>query len=33
LSPTVEAGNADARSLGLMMAGEWTETREADHAI
>lgn len=33
LSPTVEAGDADARRLGLMMAGEWNETREADHAI
>jgi ABC-type uncharacterized transport system ATPase subunit len=33
LSPTVEAGDADARKLGLMMAGEWQETREPDHAL
>jgi simple sugar transport system ATP-binding protein len=33
LSPPVEAGEADARRLGLMMAGEWHETREAGHAV
>ena len=33
LSPTVEAGDADARKLGLMMAGEWQETRDPDHAL
>jgi simple sugar transport system ATP-binding protein len=33
LSPAVEAGDADARMLGLMMAGEWQQAREADHAV
>lgn len=33
LSPPVEAGDADARRLGLMMAGEWQENPEAGHAI
>lgn len=33
LSPPVEAGDADARRLGLMMAGEWQKTREAGHAV
>lgn len=33
LSPPVDADGADARKLGLMMSGEWQETREADHAI
>jgi simple sugar transport system ATP-binding protein len=33
LSPPVEAGAADARMLGLMMAGEWQQAREADHAV
>ncbi|MBP2449277.1 ABC transporter ATP-binding protein [Rhizobium leguminosarum] len=33
LSPPVEAEDADARRLGLMMAGEWQETRETSHAI
>jgi len=33
LSPPVEADGADARRLGLMMAGEWQESPEADHAI
>lgn len=33
LSPPVEAEDADARMLGLMMAGEWNDAREADHAI
>jgi len=33
LSPPIEAGAADARRLGLMMAGEWQEAREADHAV
>jgi simple sugar transport system ATP-binding protein len=33
LSPPVEAESADARRLGLMMAGEWQETPEAGHAI
>jgi simple sugar transport system ATP-binding protein len=33
LSPPVAAGEADARMLGLMMAGEWQQGRETDHAI
>ncbi len=33
LSPPVEAESADARKLGLMMAGEWQETPEVGHAI
>ncbi len=33
LSPPVEAEVADARRLGLMMAGEWHEIRKVDHAI
>lgn len=33
LSPPVEAGGADARRLGLMMAGEWQEAREDGHAV
>ncbi|MBY5323839.1 MULTISPECIES: ABC transporter ATP-binding protein [Rhizobium] len=33
LSPPVEAESADARRLGLMMAGEWQENPEAGHAI
>jgi simple sugar transport system ATP-binding protein len=33
LSPPVEAAGADARRLGLMMAGEWQEAREAGHAV
>ncbi|MBY5392066.1 ABC transporter ATP-binding protein [Rhizobium leguminosarum] len=33
LSPTVAAEDADARRLGLMMAGEWQQTSEAGHAI
>ncbi|MGO7962387.1 ABC transporter ATP-binding protein [Rhizobium ruizarguesonis] len=33
LSPPVGAESADARKLGLMMAGEWQETPEAGHAI
>ncbi|WP_326894273.1 ABC transporter ATP-binding protein (plasmid) [Rhizobium beringeri] len=33
LSPPVAAESADARRLGLMMAGEWQETLEAGHAI
>ncbi|CAK03923.1 ABC transporter ATP-binding protein (plasmid) [Rhizobium leguminosarum] len=33
LSPPVAAEDADARRLGLMMAGEWQQTSEAGHAI
>ena len=33
LSPPVEAEDADARRLGLMMAGEWQQNPEAGHAI
>jgi simple sugar transport system ATP-binding protein len=33
LSPPVEAEAADARKLGLMMTGEWQETREPNHAL
>ncbi|MBB4226583.1 ABC transporter ATP-binding protein [Rhizobium mongolense] len=33
LSPPVEAEVADARELGLMMAGEWQQSPEADHAV
>lgn len=33
LSPSVEAEMADARRLGLMMAGEWHEARKTGHAI
>jgi simple sugar transport system ATP-binding protein len=33
LSPPVEAGDADARRLGLMMAGEWQNASEASHAV
>jgi len=33
LSPPVQANDADARKLGLMMAGEWQDAREADHAV
>ena len=33
LSPSVDADDADARMLGLMMAGEWAEAREASHAV
>ncbi|MBL0373671.1 ABC transporter ATP-binding protein [Rhizobium sp. KVB221] len=33
LSPPVEADDADARMLGLMMAGEWQANSEAGHAI
>jgi simple sugar transport system ATP-binding protein len=29
LSPPVEAADADARKLGLMMAGEWREVEDA----
>ena len=33
LSPPVEAGTADARRLGLMMAGAWQDDSEARHAV
>ncbi|ACM28872.1 ABC transporter ATP-binding protein [Rhizobium rhizogenes] len=33
LSPPVEAEEADARMLGLMMAGEWSKTPETIHAV
>ncbi len=33
LSPPVEAEVADARELGLMMAGEWQQSPEADYAV
>ena len=33
LSPSVDADGADARMLGLMMAGEWAEAGEASHAV
>lgn len=34
LSPPVEAEEANARMLGLMMAGEWSNTKtEPDHAV
>ena len=32
LSPPVDAARADARRLGLMMAGDWSETPEAADA-
>jgi simple sugar transport system ATP-binding protein len=32
LSPPVDAGHADARQLGLMMSGDWTQAAEAAHA-
>jgi simple sugar transport system ATP-binding protein len=33
LSPPIDADEADARLLGLMMAGEWKEKSGTDHAI
>jgi len=33
LSPPIDADEADARLLGLMMAGEWIEKSRVDHAI
>lgn len=33
LSPPVDAKEADARMLGLMMAGEWSKTPEVGHAV
>ncbi|HEX8045055.1 ABC transporter ATP-binding protein [Rhizobium sp.] len=33
LSPPVDAKEADARMLGLMMAGEWSKAPEASHAV
>ncbi len=33
LSSPIDAGKADARSLGLMMAGEWNSNNEAGHAV
>jgi simple sugar transport system ATP-binding protein len=33
LSPPVDADHADARRLGLMMSGDWSETPEAAHAV
>ncbi|MDE1996498.1 MAG: ABC transporter ATP-binding protein [Rhizobiaceae bacterium] len=33
LSLSVDAKDADARGLGLMMAGEWQHAHEADHAV
>ncbi|NTI50618.1 ABC transporter ATP-binding protein [Agrobacterium rhizogenes] len=33
LSPPIEAEEADARMLGLMMAGEWSKTPETIHAV
>ncbi|NTI24537.1 ABC transporter ATP-binding protein [Rhizobium rhizogenes] len=33
LSPPVEAEEADARMLGLMMAGEWSKTPETIHVV
>ncbi|MFB2552014.1 ABC transporter ATP-binding protein [Ensifer soli] len=33
LSPPVDAGAADARRLGLMMAGDWSGVAEVSHAL
>lgn len=33
LSTPIDADEADARSLGLMMAGEWNSQNEAGHAV
>ncbi|QND46361.1 ABC transporter ATP-binding protein (plasmid) [Rhizobium lusitanum] len=33
LSPPVDAKEADARMLGLMMAGEWSKPAEVGHAV
>ncbi|MQB40827.1 ABC transporter ATP-binding protein [Rhizobium sp. ICMP 5592] len=33
LSPPVDAEEADARMLGLMMAGEWSKAPEVDHVV
>lgn len=33
LSPPIEADSADARKLGLMMAGEWHDNGEVRHAV
>jgi simple sugar transport system ATP-binding protein len=32
LSPPIDAAEADARRLGLMMSGDWSHAAEADHA-
>jgi ABC-type uncharacterized transport system ATPase subunit len=33
LSPPVDAEEADARRLGLMMSGDWSHAAEAGHAV